>query len=266
MSSWSAAKDLVVERFYGIRSFAALQDDNSCRFKRCSKEKRRGCTSAATAFSFRDTGFQPVSFALRSIGLLPRCTLTAGSTLATGAPAAISAARATLPTGPSRTTGATRATAAHLFHLFQLVRGENLRELRIDVFLKVGNLFLLIVRQVQRILKHGRKHLAGLRRTASPAGAARTAATATLSIGAAAIRGAIKAIGPAKSALATTAAAGGHFGFKLGRERGQFFTCDYAVFIGVRFFEEADQAFVGDFIPGEFPVLVGIKGHHAGDQ
>jgi hypothetical protein len=27
-SSWSAAKDLAVERFSGIRSFAALQDDN----------------------------------------------------------------------------------------------------------------------------------------------------------------------------------------------------------------------------------------------
>jgi hypothetical protein len=92
-------------------------------------------------------GFQPVIVGAHSILLLSGSagsTLSAARAARPSLPAAISAA---LPSGPART-----AASAHLLHLLELVGCQNLCQLCVYFRLEVGDLFLLIVGQVEFIL------------------------------------------------------------------------------------------------------------------
>src|SRR5579884_1063363 len=72
-----------------------------------------------------------------------------------------------------RAAGPTAATArAHLLQLIELLGGEDLRQASIDVLLELGQLFALVVGEVEHVLEHGGQDLSGGRGRPAEAGPA----------------------------------------------------------------------------------------------
>ena len=190
---------------------------------------------------------------------------TTGTAVGWGAILAGRSARAA-PTSSAGTKAARPAWSGSLLDIFEtlfLLRREHLAEFFVDVFLQVGLVLLLLVRQLERLDDRSRHDLAGLRARAKTADAA-PAETASLpsatplwSAGSGSARAAISRPHEARCVSAVDI-----FRDRLRCPSDQFVPSHDAVMVRVRVVEHPLQPGIGDFVASEFAVFVLVERHH----
>jgi len=138
------------------------------------------------------------------------------------------------------------ASFLHFLELLILLGAQDLRQLGVDLFLKIGDLLSLGGRQVQTLLHEARQDLAHPGRTTAT-GSARTESTGTS--------------GRTKYTRATTL-----IRWLIGRQGHELLLRDDAVLVGIGAVEETTHPRVGDLAPGELAILVLVEFHHATDK
>ena len=168
-----------------------------------------------------------------------------------------------------------RTALPHPGELCSLLSRKNLLQTGVDIFLKRRDLLPLTFGQPQVILETRRKHLAGTGHSSGstwPSGTTRSASGSTRS------RSSCSHLAvphvARTAALAAARSAGHRPGTATASESGRFAGVqlleligrDASILVGIGPIQKGMQADVGDFIPRQSAVLVGIERHQPGDE
>lgn len=166
------------------------------------------------------------------------------------------------PTGtarPATTRSSTaRAAAVHLTKLLELLRGQDLRESRVNVFLKLLQFTSLGLGQIELVLQERWQDLSGLRttgpsRSTSPRSIRPTGTLTRLT--------ARTSLGRPAGATRPTSTRRPDGCRLLCELCIQFFLRDNPILIGIRPLQERLQTLVGDLVFGKLAVTIRVKSH-----